>query len=297
MKKEKVLGKPSPASTVVNSEPKVLLIGYGWVGQYCGKYFTKADIYTEDGLFDRDGEEIREERKYDFAIISVPTPMAEDGSCDTSIVEEVVKKWADNVEVFMIKSTVAVGTSERLMKKYKTRIVMSPEYIGETLGHPLLEPRRDMFLIIGGEKEDRELVAKHWKRVLHAESQFYFVDAKTAELCKYMENSFLATKVMFCNEFFSIAKSYGINYEELREIWLADPRITRSHTFVYEDNRGFSGKCLPKDLHSLVYGARNQGSKAHLIEFLLTRNADMRKNVEHDDTLLPEKGPLSKKQN
>ena len=91
-----------------------------------------------------------------------------------------------------------------------------------------------------------------------------------------MENSWLATKVVFCNEFYDLAKAYGVDYHELRECWLQDPRITRSHTYVYPDNRGWGGKCLKKDTANLCYGARAGGQPARLIEFVRKYNQEMR---------------------
>jgi UDP-glucose 6-dehydrogenase len=80
--------------------------------------------------------------------------------------------------------------------------------------------------------------------------------SETAELSKYMENAFLAAKVAFCNEFYDLAEAWGIDYDDLRELWLLDPRVGRSHTFVRGDERGFGGKCLPKDLSALVVAAQ-----------------------------------------
>ena len=77
-------------------------------------------------------------------------------------------------------------------------------------------------------------------------------DSDTVEMAKYMENAFLATKVTFCNEMYDLAIQLGVNYNALREIWTADWRIGRSHTFVYEDNRGYGGNCLPKDISALI---------------------------------------------
>ena len=74
-------------------------------------------------------------------------------------------------------------------------------------------------------------------------------------MAKYMENAFFATKVTFCNEMFDVCKKLGIDYNVVRELWTADPRIGKFHTFVYEDNRGYGGSCLPKDISSL----RKQG--------------------------------------
>lgn len=80
-----------------------------------------------------------------------------------------------------------------------------------------------------------------------------------------MENAYLATKVTFCNEMYDIAQAYGIDYDELREIWLLDPRINRSHTFVYEDDRGYGGSCFPKDMSALKKIAEDKNVECLLI--------------------------------
>ncbi len=64
-------------------------------------------------------------------------------------------------------------------------------------------------------------------------------DADAVEFAKYMENAFLATKVVFCNEMYDLAGKLGVNYNVVREIWTSDPRIGTSHTFVYPGNREY----------------------------------------------------------
>ena len=95
---------------------------------------------------------------------------------------------------------------------------------------------------------------------------YILCDALSAEVAKYMENTFFAVKVTFVNEFFDIAKAYGVDYNVLREIWLADSRINRDHTDVYPDARGFSGKCLPKDLSALLAACEEAGVDAQLLK-------------------------------
>lgn len=301
-KQTKVLGEPEPNSDVLNKEPSTLLIGYGWVGQHVHKYFKNAEYYTPElGLRDKNHQKLvlpwnnqkavdalpKGKKMWDVGFISVPTPMQEDGRCDLSIIDQVVEQWYSYVEVFVMRSTVEIGTCEWLEKKYGVPVVMQPEYIGETLGHPLLEPSRDTFIIVGGSPSATRTVCDAWAKVLHPNSRFRQVSHKTAEMCKYMENSFLATKVMFVNSFRRLASKSGVDFNQLREIWLEDPRINRSHTFAYEDNPGFSGKCLPKDLNALVYYARNIGAPIHMIEALLLINAYLRKDVETNVPLLP----------
>ena len=87
-----------------------------------------------------------------------------------------------------------------------------------------------------------------------------------------MENAFLAVKVSFCNEFYDIAAAYGIDYDQLREIWLMDPRINRSHTFVYDDHRGYGGSCLPKDMFAIQSIATKAGVSCEIIDASIMKN-------------------------
>lgn len=293
----KKLGTPESHSDVINKHPSTLLIGYGWVGQFVHKYFTEADFYTPNtGLRYKDSNEIpkavADERHWDIAFIGVPSPMQADGSCDLSYLESAVEQWHEKVKTFIIRSTITPGTTDRLQKKYPGNFfVMQPEYVGETLGHPLTEVTRDTFVILGGQPVATATAAEAWQRVLHPNSRIYQVSGKTAELCKYMENCFLATKVIFVNDFQRLADQMGVDFNQLREVWLADPRIGRSHSFAYRENPGFSGKCLPKDLNSIVNYARYVMNRPlELIESLLSINENMRKRpgVNTNEKIMPE---------
>lgn len=293
------LGKPSPHSDVLNKEPKTLLIGYGWVGQFVHKYFTQADVWTPSlGLCDKDGKNYIAQNKdypigWDVAFISTPSPMKDTGQCDTSYVESAVSKWHKRVKLFIIRSTIEPRTTEKLAEKYPdTMFAMQPEYLGETLGHPLYALDYQTFIILGGKKEHTKYAAEAWSRVLHPGSRIIQLSSsKTAEFCKYMENCYLATKVIFVNDWARLARADGVDFLELREAWLEDPRIERSHTFAYENNPGFSGKCLPKDLNAIAYYARHiVGQPLELVEALLEINARMRKDAHNSVPLLPAEG-------
>lgn len=285
----KTLGKPESNSDVLNKHPTTLIVGYGWVGQYIGKYFSEAHWVDENSVFHRvsDNKVIKPLDKYQLGFIGVPTPMLESGRCDTSIIEAVVNKYCGKVDYWCCKSTVEVGTMDMLSEKYGVNICMSPEYVGETLGHPLTEPSKNTFIILGGNKEVTKVFAEAWTLVTNSYSKIFQVSAKTAELCKLMENSYIATRVMFLNEMFDLAESIRVDFNELREVWLADPRVSRSHSYVYRDNRGFSGKCLPKDLNNLAWYFRYVVKfPALFIEFLLKRNAEYRRDYKNSVPLL-----------
>ena len=80
-----------------------------------------------------------------------------------------------------------------------------------------------------------------------------FVSTKEAEMIKTFRNSFLATKVSFCNEIYQFCISKGINYNNFIKIACNDKRLTHSHTLVPgpEGKFGFGGTCFPKDISSL----------------------------------------------
>ena len=230
---------PSPKTL-----PSIGIVGCGFVGQAMLRLFGECPVYDPaKGQADREAT-----NRCRFAFVCVPTPTGPHDECDTKIVEETVR-WVES-DLIVIRSTVA---------------------------HPLLDHQAQGFSVLGGAIEDTSAVADLYKRLFHASHRFYFTTALCAELAKYMENAFYATKVTFCNEFFDIAQTLGVDYNELREVWLADPRISRDHTFVYPDDRGFGGKCLPKDTAAIIAACEQEGFTPPLLRAVMAANARYRR--------------------
>ncbi len=244
---------------------KIGIVGFGHVGKLMKKTFPESLIF-DPFLKIGSKEEIN---ICEVAFICVPTDMLENGDCDTSIVEECIN-WI-NSELIIIRSTVPVGFTDKMVEKYKKRIVFQPEYYGETQDHPFNNPIRD-WLSFGGESSSVDIAIKAYQLITNSEVKFFQSNAIDVEMAKYMENSFLATKVTFVNEMFDISQALGVDFNKAREIWLADPRIGRSHTFVYEDKRGFSGKCLPKDVSSIKNQAKNAKVNTLLLDVIVEKN-------------------------
>lgn len=237
------------------------IVGYGNVGSCMAKLFTDAVVYDEPkGIGTR--EEINE---CDFVFVCVPTPKAEDGSCDTSIVEEVLE-WLNPKGIIILRSTVPVGFTHEMSYKYRRCIVFQPEYYGETKNHPFANPYNRSWITLGGVPSLTKQVAELYQTVFTSDLIINQVDSETAELAKYMENSFYSVKVTFCNQFYDLAEQFGIDYFKLCETWLLDPRIGRSHTQVYPDNRGYGGSCLPKDTAAIIYQADQLGVDMKLLK-------------------------------
>ena len=221
---------------------KIGIVGLGHVGTAMHNLFKDAVIYDK---YKNIGS-MNEINKCDAAFVCVPTPMKEDGSCDTTAVDEVLN-WCE-CKVIILRSTVRVGYTREMTEKLHKMIVFQPEYYGETVAHPFADLSERTWLSFGGTQEAIDLAIDAYKTVINSNVRIYQAPSDEVELAKYMENAFLATKVIFINEMYDICEKLGLNYNQVREIWTADPRIGTSHTFIYKDKRGYDGSCLPKDI-------------------------------------------------
>jgi len=261
---------------------KIAIIGYGYVGRAYHKIFKDAIIY-DPFVKDLKTASKEEVNKCDMVLISVPTPTSADGtSCDVSIVEDTLK-WV-KVKNVLIKSTVKPKTTERLQKKYKDlSIVFSPEFVGEGgyfvqywLYPHATNPMYHDFQILGGPKEATARFAEMFIRHVGPHITVYQTDSRTAEIIKYTENMFIATKVTFCNEMHEICKTFDREWVDVREGWLLDTRVGRMFTGVFPDKRGYEGKCLPKDTKALIDVVEKEGYTPTLLKEVIKTNNRIR---------------------
>ena len=254
---------------------KVAILGMGYVGKGMLKIFPDAVQFDEPlGIGTKD-----EVNQCELAIVCVPTPSREDGTCDISIIEEVVS-WL-KTPLILFKSAVEPGTTDYLKEKYKKRIVVSPEYLGE--GHYWVpawkypDPKNVLshgFMILGGDDKDCGDVADIFTPKVGPTTRIRIVSALDAELIKYMENAWGATKVIFANEMRDICEAIGASWHKVREGWIDDPRVEPMHTAVFKDKRGFGGKCFPKDTIALLKTAEKYGVKPRILKATIDSNAE-----------------------
>ncbi len=241
---------------------KIAIIGCGVVGGNMKKIFPDAiRIDCKDGFPHVTPEWV------DLAFVCVPTPGLPDGSCDTSIVERVIKE--NRAGVFCIKSTIPPGTTDRLAAETDEALVFSPEFFGATQHANHVDYD---FVIVGGPQEHTAIVAEAYKNMKAATFRIIKTDAVTAELVKYAVNSFLATKVTFFNEFYRLALSLGVDIDLFRETLLNDPRIGRSHSFVYRDHPFWQSHCFDKDIQAIIRDAQKHGINMPLLEAMFNVN-------------------------
>ena len=263
---------------------QVAIVGYGYVGRGMHQLLENHyEVLIHDPQY-AESHTKDEINGADLAVICVPTPMNDDFSCDISTVEEVVS-WL-KTPVIWIRSTIAPGTTEMLKQKYHKRIVFSPEYLGESKYYTPydfhFDEKKMPFIIFGGDKRDTQYVIKFVAPIMGPVKQYPQTDATTAELVKYMENTFYALKVTFANEMFDICQALDLDFYEVRDLWTMDPRLNPMHTMVFEDARGFGGKCYPKDVSGVIAAARKAGYEPRLLEAMLEVNNEMlKKNLRN----------------
>lgn len=224
----------------------VLFIGVGNIGS---RLYAEYRRLSPDRYDPIKGYDEKRDIRYDFAFITVDTPMNADGSCDLSQVRAALDET--EAEIYVLRSTVPPATTERLRQETGKRIVFSPEFFGTTQ-HSDEQSFDFSFTILGGTKDDCNAVIQLLQEVYDARHRFRITDSTTAELTKYMENAMLAAKVSLCVQFWEIAGEYGVSYPEMRELLLEDERFSPSHTFVYDDHPYWESHCFDKDLAALV---------------------------------------------
>lgn len=255
---------------------KIGIVGYGYVGKAMFEYFrTHYDVIYYDPYVA--GSCTKEEiNACDLGVVCVFTPSKEDGECDVSIVEYTME-WL-NTPLILIKSTVKIGTTERLIRATGKRIVFSPEYIGESTydtGHFNFNKsmKNHSFYTFGGRPEDTAELVEIFQIISGPTKVYKQTNATAAEIAKYMENAFFSAKLIFCYEFAEICKANGVDFNEVRECWLLDPRIGPSHTCVFKNKQyPFDGKCLPKDLKAVVQQSNEIGYRPEFLEEVLKSN-------------------------
>lgn len=265
---------------------KIAIVGYGVVGQAYSQLFPDAIIYDpySDKLVNnkRVSETTKKEvNECDIALVAVFTPLKEDGSLDTSIVEEVVD-WIET-PLILIKSALYPGTTDKLIKKTGKKIAVSVEFIGEG-NYPVhfwkyphqTDPRMHQMLIVGGEEETATKCAEILWSKMSPDVKIHITSALEAEITKLVENSYGALKVTFINTLLSLAQKSGTNFLRIHQAWQSDPRTDSMHLRAVSFNKGWKSKCWDKDVPALSAYAKSVGADdmAKLFDTILELNQD-----------------------
>lgn len=208
--------------------------------------------------------------KSTICFIAVGTPQGEDGSADLKYVCQVAEeigKAINEYKVIVDKSTVPVGTAEKVTEIIKKQtshdfdVISNPEFLKQGAAvDDFLKPDR---VVIGSDSQRAtKIMQELYAPFLRTGNPVIIMDVKSAEMTKYAANSFLAVKISYANEIANICEKVGANAEMVRIGMCSDKRIGSQFLFP---GLGYGGSCFPKDVKALIKTANENGCNADLI--------------------------------
>ena len=235
---------------------KIAIIGHGFVGKAVDYGFNNPDV--EKFIIDPKGGwdiSVLQDEDISFSFVCVPTPMGVDGKINSSIVEDTVDYLKHNVTgIIIVKSTITPDIIDKIISgEYGNRVVYNPEFLTEKAANEdFVNPSLHVF---GGDKDTTKQVQALYEDYSSCKPcPVYHMTAKEASFVKYGINSYLASKVLWFNQFYDIVENHGANYNTVINAMTTDSRVGKSHTSVpgYDGKRGFGGACFPKDTSAFL---------------------------------------------
>ena len=214
----------------------------------------------------------------DFLFVTVGTPQNIDGSIDLSIIKKAISTIGKNLKIskkkpiILVKSTVIPGTMRKnilpiLEKKSNKKagkdfgLISNPEFLQESTA--IRDTEFPHTVILGGYKTKFMKKTKKLFVKLHPKVPIIITNHQTAEMIKYANNSFLATKISFINQLSNICQKIpGANIDDIAKTIGLDPRIGK---LFLNAGPGYGGSCLPKDMRALINFAKITGVKPTLL--------------------------------
>lgn len=264
---------------------RVGIIGGGFVGKATKTLFGSTSI-----VYDLQ-EELCQPRTCtwehilacDVVCICVPTPMnTTTGECHSSIVENVVRRLRDANYLghVVIRSTVPVGTSDKLQCHFFPEFLTEKNWEYDVRECPqwIIGSHDKMFIQKISSLIDRSFLEGNIKSIRVVQ-----VTPPIAETVKLFRNTFLATKIAFCNEWYRFCEKNNLDYETMRKVATADTRIGASHSHVpgHDNRTGFGGTCFPKDIASAIHQFHSVEVFCPVLTAVHTRNNEIDR-PDHD---------------
>ena len=259
---------------------KIGIIGFGVVGKAVANTFTKISKIKKYDKY-QDLDSFNSLIDSDFIFLTVPTPFdCKRNEVDDSAVVESLKRL-ENLNfsnVVVIKSTLPPGSCDRYTEIFNLNLVFNPEFLRESTS-PNEDFEKQRVVVIG--TRDEEIYGntkKMYERVLVPDAIYYHTTFLEAEMIKIAQNAMLASRVALANMIFDACEQNGVVYNTVREIAFDSFDILGPHMTQVpgpDGNRGFGGKCLPKDIRafSTIYNS-------DLLESIIGYNDSLREDLD-----------------
>ena len=274
---------------------KIGIIGKGFVGSAVEFGFSaQTGCNAQVKIYDKDKSKSTHTLEdvvndSEFIFLSVPTPANEDGSMNIDILESALDSINEvypehGSAIVLIRSTVTPGTTRKLREKYrypnslisKFPIVFNPEFLTErSAKFDFINQSR---FILGGESHHTKKVAELYKWRFGQSVPCIETNFETAEMIKYMNNCFFATKVSFLNEMKLISDKTGVDWDTALEGFVRDGRVGHSHLAVPgpDGKMGFGGSCFPKDIQAMISLGHEHGIDMNTLKGAWETNLNVR---------------------
>jgi len=277
---------PNGEHQMVQEKLRVGIVGHGFVGGAVDYAFTHREIekFYVDPKYDTTIDDLVDWQPH-VTFVCAPTPMAESGFVDASIVEDAALKLLEHTEGgVVIKSTITPDIVDRLYSSVFEddikRLTINPEFLTESNAKEQFVSAE--YHVIGGHPDACQGLAQLYDVYsLCTATEYLFCSGPEAAFIKYGVNSYLATKVTFFNQLFDSIEKFGCNFPTVANAIGKDPRIGVGHTRVpgYDGKRGFGGACFPKDTKAFTLF----DTDLTLIEKCVSINNKYRKQYELDE--------------
>lgn len=221
--------------------------------------------------------------------IAVGTPSDDDGSADVRYVLDAARniaKHMDDYKLIVDKSTVPVGTAERVEavmqeelqrrgKRVRFSVVSNPEFLKE--GAAVEDFMRPDRIVVGGADDKAITIMRQlYAPINRVHDRMIVMDTRSAELTKYAANAMLATRISFMNELANLSEKLGADIEKVRHGIGSDPRI--GYQFLYA-GCGYGGSCFPKDIKALQHSAGEYGMQLSIIDAVEQVNRTQKQRI------------------
>jgi nucleotide sugar dehydrogenase len=257
------------------------IIGQGFVGNAVYlKFKSFFKVFTYDIVKEKCNSSLSDLiENCKIIFVCVPTPMNDDGSCNTNIVETILSNLNEKTNALIVnKSTVIPGTTESLNKKFKNlNIVFNPEFLTER--NSVEDFNNQNRIILGGPRPSTTELKQIYSTVF-PNAYVIKTGSKHAEMIKYFTNCFLANKISFANEMHSLCSALDLDYDKVVEYATLDIRLGNSHWAVPgpDGDFGFGGHCFPKDLSAIINLTDNLGTINYTLKSVKKTNNEIRTN-------------------